>query len=227
MVDLIITDFDGVILDSFEDQFNWFKHICNLFDKPFSYKTLNEFKKVYVEPVYPNLYEFLGFNWDDEKEKSLIWEEYHKHKSKGELKIFENIDKVIEEISTSGKILALASSNTHSAMEPYLKKFGLSDYFKSIVSREDLPKVNGDSLIKPHPVCLLITLKRLNVEPQNAVYIGDHTSDFFAARNVGAYCDTALPMIAVSYGYSLKEDFIKLGQNKIADNPLELLSLIK
>ena len=87
MEDTIIFDFDGVILDSFPDQFKWFSHICNFLEKSFPYKSLDEFKKDYREPVYPDMYSFLGFNWN--KEKEVIWEEYIKHKAHSNINLFE------------------------------------------------------------------------------------------------------------------------------------------
>ncbi len=64
----VIFDFDGVVLDSFSDQFRWFKHICGVLGKGFPYMTTDEFKRDYREPVYPDMYSFLGFEWDADKD---------------------------------------------------------------------------------------------------------------------------------------------------------------
>ncbi len=225
MGDVIIFDFDGVILDSFPDQFRWFNHICDVLEKPFPYAIQDEFKEVYREPVYPDLYRNLGFDW--EKEKDIIWQEYNKHKSNSAICLFDGIEEVIKDLTANGKTLAIASSNTHAAINKQLEDNRITEYFGVIVGKEDLPEENGEPLLKPHPVCLLLALEKLDCLPQEAVYVGDQPSDIIAARRVAEYRSESLPIVAVTYGYSSKEKMMEMLPGMIADSPGELLPLLK
>ncbi|ARS53984.1 HAD-IA family hydrolase [Kushneria konosiri] len=63
-----------------------------------------------------------------------------------------------------------------------------------LLCADDLP------VKKPDPAPLLEAAKRLNVEPEQCWYIGDHLRDIQAANNAG------MTAIAVKYGYLRQED---------------------
>ena len=225
MADAIIFDFDGVILDSFPDQFKWFRHICGVLHKDFPYSSLDEFRKDYREPVYPGMYTFLGFDWLAEKE--TIWREYNNHKANADIKIFEEINAVIKTLFDKGYTLAIASSNTNEAIYRHLKEHGLTGYFKVIVGKDDLPVENGEPLIKPHPACILLALDKLSCKPDDALYIGDHPCDIIAARTVKDYLGKAVPVMAATYGYAAKRDLLNLNPNYVADSPEDILKQLR
>lgn len=218
----VIFDFDGVILDSFKDQFSWFSKICSILNKPFGY-SIEGFKDVYREPVYPDMYSFLGFDWD--KEKDIIWKEYNLHKSNSHIELFEGVEQVIRSLGMYN--LAIASSNTHNAISKQLKIHGLEDCFKVIVGKEDLPVVNNEPLLKPNPACIAIALDKLGYSPENAVYIGDQPSDIIAAKRVAEVKGRAVMSIAVAYGYSPKERLTACSPDYVVDSPKSLLELLK
>ncbi|WP_457752162.1 TIGR02253 family HAD-type hydrolase [Thermococcus sp.] len=61
-----------------------------------------------------------------------------------------------------------------------LKLTGLHDYFDVIVTRDDV------GTIKPEPKIFLYALEILNLEPQEAMMVGDSLSqDVYGAKNVG------------------------------------------
>ena len=218
----VIFDFDGVILDSFKDQFLWFSKICGILNKPFDY-SIERFKEVYREPVYPDMYSFLGFDWD--KEKDVIWKEYNLHKSNSRIELFEGAEHVIRGLGAYN--LAIASSNTHNAISKQLKAHGLEDCFKVIVGKEDLPVVNNEPLLKPNPACIAIALDKLVCSPAEAVYIGDQPSDILAAKRVSELKGEAVTSIAVTYGYSPRKRLSVCLPDYIVDSPLNLLELLK
>lgn len=224
MLRAVIFDFDGVIADSFPDQFDWFKYICNLLEKPFKYNSHEEFKQDYKVPIYPNMYEFLGFDWD--REKDIIWPEYNKHKANAKIPIFEGIDEVIKELDKKGLDLAIASINTHKAIEKPLEEYDLKKYFKTIIGREDLPTHNCERLLKPDPACLLLALGELEYSPQETISIGDHPTDIMAARNIANYLNGIIPTIAVTYGFGLKDKLLEQKPEFIVDKPIEILEKI-
>ncbi len=225
MLKAVIFDFDGVILDSFPDQFDWFKYICHLLKKDFPYKTIEDFKKDYIEPVYPDMYRFLGFEW--EKEKDTIWKEYHKHKNQSKrLRIFSGIKETLNQLKKKKLSLAIASSNTREVLKKQLKDHGLGNYFDVVVDKENLSYLNGEPKLKPYPDCILIALDTLNCSPGRAIYVGDQPTDIMAVKQIKDSRGNSLPIIAVTYGYSLKEKLAKFHPDYFADKPKELVDIV-
>lgn len=224
MLELIIFDFDGVIADSFMDQYLYFKHIAARLGKDFPYDSPRGFSKVYREPIYPDMYAFLGFDWD--KEKDIIWKEYNEYKAKNKIGLFKGIDRVIAQ-SHENHELAIASSNTRAAIEKQLDAHELRRFFSAIISKEDLPVEDGRLLLKPHPACILKTLEATGYYPQQSIYIGDQPSDILAARDVARFRSYPVPIIAASYGYSQKDKLLALKPDYLAEQPEEILSFIK
>ena len=221
MADAVIFDFDGVILDSFSDQFKWFSHICSVLDKDFPYSSLDQFRQDYREPVYPDMYTFLGFYWVTEKD--TIWREYNYHKANADIKIFDGIDSVVKRLYDKGHTLAIASSNTHEAIYKHLDEHGMAGYFNAIVGKDDLPVEGGEPLLKPHPACILLALDKLSCKPGDAFYIGDQPSDIIAARNVADSLGEAVPVMAVTYGFAAEKDLIELKPDYVVRSPEEIL----
>lgn len=215
----IIWDFDGVILDSFKDQFEWFRKVCGIYNKPFVYNNLEDFRRDFREPVCPNMYTLLGFDWKNERD--ILWGRYHEHNRQAVLKIVKGIDSVIKELDASGLRQCIASSNAHEGIEKRLDENQLRKYFPVIVAKEDLPLENNEPKYKPYPDCLLLCLEKLSLNPWECVYIGDQASDIYAARNVKAIAGGNLSVIAVSYGYSPWQKLKAAKPDYPKDNPIE------
>ncbi|MCH9644225.1 MAG: phosphoglycolate phosphatase [Gammaproteobacteria bacterium] len=79
----------------------------------------------------------------------------------------------------------------------------------------------GDTLKakKPDPAQLLHACELLNINPQNAIYVGDSESDIIAAKAAN------MPSIAVSYGYYPHDSHpSQWHADHIADSPEQIIS---
>jgi phosphoglycolate phosphatase len=224
MVEAIIFDFDGVLVNSFPDQHNWFKFIYKrLLGKEFPY-SLEEFKEIYIEPAWPELYQLLGF--DLEAHEKIIKEEYFHYKSKSETPLFEGMKEVVKELFRRGIRLAISSSNTRLAIEKQISDHNLENYFEFVVGYEDLI-LDGVAKAKPDPRCIIIALERLKKSPNEVIYVGDHPVDIIAARKVSDYKGASVPVLVTSYGFASRERLAKLIEEEfIIDRPEEILEKI-
>lgn len=109
-----------------------------------------------------------------------------------------------------GCVTNKASEFTH----PLLRDLGIADYFEVIICGDDTPEK------KPHPMPLLTAAKRMQVEPQRSLMLGDSSSDVRAARAAG------LQIICTSYGYNHGEDIRRYGPDAVIDSMVELEKLI-
>ena len=220
----VIFDFDGVILDSFQSQFNWMKYICDLAGKEFPVASLDEFRDFYREP-YPEMYTAVGFDWNSDKD--MIWREFRRYKLQDEIPLVEGIEEVLQTLDSNRIRLAISSSNSQELIAKSLKEYGIEKYFQAVVAVEDLPLEEGQPRLKPYPDCITIALDRLSCRPENAVYIGDQASDIIAAKRVAEQRRNAVPVIAVSYGFSKKEKLLKHSPDYMVDDTKQLLDVLE
>ena len=111
--------------------------------------------------------------------------------------------------------LGLFTTDGIKAAKYALSKFGLSQFFDVVVTREDVQKVKPDS---SH---LLAATRPLNVTPKEVVVVGDSTIDIMCAKNVGALA------VGVKTGFSVSEDLKKVGADYIIPSISELPSLLR
>ena len=93
---------------------------------------------------------------------------------------------VLEQLKDRDVRIAVVSQGLHQSIENIFRKFGIDPLISVIIGLEDCPEQ------KPSPKPLLAALSRLNVSPQNAVYVGDMREDVYAGKKAGmttvAYC---------------------------------------
>ena len=122
----VLFDFDSVIADSLPTQYDWLKKICGIFGKPFSYKAPVDLRAIHFEKVVPDLYLYLGFDW--EKEGDSVWAEYYKHKASMQPELVKGIEGVIEELWCSTVPLGIASNALGSEIKTHLKRLNMNKY---------------------------------------------------------------------------------------------------
>ena len=98
--------------------------------------------------------------------------------------------------------------------EPLLADLGIAPRFELIISGDTLP------VKKPDPGPLLHAAKQMNVEPQDALMIGDSISDVKAARAAG------FRILCMSYGYNHGEDIRNYHPDAVIDSMAEFPHVI-
>ncbi len=94
------------------------------------------------------------------------------------------IDGVMELIRNLKRLkvkIALASSSNRRSIDAVMRRFGLKEYFSSILSGGDLPKS------KPDPAVYLLSAQRLGVLPKECVVLEDAAAGVLAAKRAGMY----------------------------------------
>ncbi|RED36626.1 HAD family phosphatase [Paenibacillus sp. VMFN-D1] len=99
-----------------------------------------------------------------------------------EIEPIEGIRELIAQLKERNIPMAVASSSPRIFIEGVLGKFGLSHFFKTVVSGEEVPKG------KPAPDIYLETAKQLGVDPPNCVVLEDSRNGVIAAKKAGMMC---------------------------------------
>ncbi len=96
-----------------------------------------------------------------------------------EVTLFSGMKELVQELKRRNYLTGIVTSRTKSQTMVGLQKFNMEELFDTFVSCEDTPAH------KPDPAPCLIALKRLGVEPKDAIYIGDSRYDIQCAHNAG------------------------------------------
>ena len=119
---------------------------------------------------------------------------------------------LLHELATKGVRLGIATSSGRAL--PFLDQWGVRHLFHGIVGREDVESR------KPHPEPVLKCLGHLQLNPDEAVYIGDSPIDIRAGKAAGVYT------IGVLTGTSLHEVLSLEAPDHIVNSVADLRPLL-
>jgi N-acetyl-D-muramate 6-phosphate phosphatase len=172
MIKAIIFDVDGVLLDSFESNFEWF---CNLM-RLAGYRppTKEEYAKLFHLSGADALRTFPGIS--DNQEFERIWKLRDVTESKPPV-LRHGSRSVLEALGKKYKLGIVTNRVRQYAFEPPLDS--LKSFFRVSIAFEDTEKH------KPDPEPLWLAAKKLGIQPNECVYVGDAETDLLAARSAG------------------------------------------
>ena len=98
--------------------------------------------------------------------------------------------------------------------EPIIKSFKELRNLKVIICPDHV------SISKPNPEGILLACKKLDVAPDNTIYLGDHLNDLMAGQAAGT------KVLGCLYGYSLDEKVLKSNSYNYVNNVSEIISHI-
>jgi phosphoglycolate phosphatase len=203
---LIMFDYDGVLVDSFQFLKKVYLRIADVLG--IEMQERDEYFQELLELDWRETYRKLDILAKDKVNISEFIFQNHNHKHSKDIMPYPDIPSVLEILSKNYR-LAVVSNNFRKELEYRLKRHGLIDYFSAIYSSED-----GE--LKPHPDLILKCMKQFDASPDESAFIGDMDGDILAAKRAGVG-----KKIAVTYGYHtmhrLKDADI------IVHNPKEIL----
>lgn len=183
MIDLVIFDLDGVLIDSKDAHYECLNKALEAVDKKYTI-TLDEHLHIYdAKPTMVKLKmlsELKGLDSTHYQEifdlKQLFTLQY----------IQDNIDEDVElmdifkYLKNKNCKVACASNSIYNTVKLSLLKLGLMDQIDYFVSNEDVKNP------KPHPEMFLNCISRFNTSPYNTLIIEDSHTGLTAAKKSGA-----------------------------------------
>ena len=177
MIKALVFDIDGVLIDSFDANLKFFQDLLS----KAGYKPPT--KKEYSPIFHLSMLDVVRIctKSADEKEIKRIWEMGRSRKVKYPiflLKTTKDLEKTIIELS--GKyLLGIVTNRVKEGIYKIPVLSRLKKYFQITVAYQDTKNH------KPHPDPLLLACKKLGVNPDEAVYVGDAQSDIIAGKAAG------------------------------------------
>jgi pyrophosphatase PpaX len=94
-------------------------------------------------------------------------------------RLFQGVLEVLEECSRRKIKLGVVTSSPHMIVDKTLRSLNALSFFESLVTADDITH------FKPHPEPVLLSLERLNGNPNETLLIGDSAADIRAGRAAG------------------------------------------
>ena len=210
MVEAVIFDLDGTVVDSNELHVEAWREAFREYGKDFPTKELHRQIGKGGDKYLP---EFLTERELREfgKELEQFRADLFKRKYLERVRPFPRVRDLFQRIRDDGKRIALASSGNDTEVEHYVKLAELVEVIESRTSKSDVEHS------KPSPDVFTAALNLLGVMPQDAIAVGDTPYDVEAAKKIG------LPTIALLCGGFSEDELRASGAIAIYRDPADLL----
>jgi len=213
MIDTVIFDMDGTILDTLEDLKDAVNHVMKAHGYPeHSLDAIRSFVgngvAVLMEKATPG-----GLNNRDFDILLSEFKEYYGAHSNDKTCAYDGILPLMDTLKKNGIKMAIVSNKPDFAVKD-LNRMYFGEYIDvAIGDCADLKR-------KPAPDLVLKALKELSSVKDNSVYIGDSEVDYATA------CNSGLPCISVLWGFR-EEDYLRsVGATCFAKEPMGIIDII-
>ncbi len=182
MIEGVIFDMDGVIMDSEPIHYKVEKAILANFDQPFEFEdharfvgqtTRDLWKTLCAERNLPQGFEVLAL---------LDNADYMQELEKGDITPIAGLIELLEKLKTQKIPLVVASSAIRENIETVISRFDIGSFFEGSVSGQDVEKT------KPNPEIFLKAAKVIDIKPENCLVIEDAKHGVAAAKAAGMFC---------------------------------------
>ena len=205
MKNVLIFDYDGVLVDSLELFMKHFIFACKK-EGFHNVSSKKDFLKLFEKNMYESMYE-LGMS-----KKNILNIVYymrdHLLKNQDKLDVFPGIKETLEYLSKNN-ILIVVTSNDTSVVKSFIKSHEI-DFFDEIFgSDKEVSKIAKIKKIK--------TL----FEGDNFFYIGDTTGDISEGKLAG------VKTVGVSWGWHPRDKLLKAEPDFLIDESSELIDILE
>lgn len=211
--DLIIFDMDGTILDTLEDLTDSLNVVLSKNGIP--ERSLEEVRsfvgngiRLLIERAVP---ETTSADVINQVYRDFM--EYYPLHCSDKTKAYEGIPELLSSLREEGYSTAVISNKADVAVQELCRQYFEDSFDFAVGEREGILK-------KPAPDSVFEVMKRLQIEPQRTVYVGDSEVDVETAKNAQITC------IAVNWGFRSEECLKAQGAEIIISEPKELLALV-
>jgi len=174
----VIYDCDGVLFDSLEANTKLYNDLCALVGRGPLRK--EELQYVHTHTVFEALHFIFGKENDLEKkaleilqQKQIDLKNYIEY-----LKMEPHLLQALESLREKG-ILRVINTNRTTSMKYIMERYNLGSYFEMVVTALDVKNP------KPHPESIEKIIQELNLNKEEAVFVGDSDVDQQTARSSG------------------------------------------
>ncbi|WP_440464487.1 phosphoglycolate phosphatase [Psychrobacter sp. ASPA161_6] len=210
---LLIFDFDGTLIDSVPDLADATNAMLTTLGKEtYPIDSIRNWvgngSRMLVERALVGQVEVLEgeLTVEEADHAEQVFFEAYNNISGSKTVAYPDVDSGLKKLKDAGYILALVTNKPIRFVPKILQSFGWQDLFAEVLGGDSLP------VKKPDPAPLLHVCNALDINPAQAIMIGDSRNDILAGQN--ANMDT----LGLSYGYNYGQDIRELNPTKAFDD---------
>jgi phosphoglycolate phosphatase len=191
----VIFDLDGTLVDTAPDLMAATNHVLSLLKRrPITMPEVRTFvgrgARILIERGVAATGDAI-----DEASLSYYHAEFLRHyegHTADRSEIFPGVVALLNQLADVGIKAGVCTNKPEGLSRQLLDALDLNRFFGAVVGPDTI------GIAKPHAAPYLETVKRLGVEPQHSLMVGDSEVDILTARAAG------VPVIAVTFGYTAK-----------------------
>jgi len=210
---LLIFDFDGTLIDSVPDLADATNAMLTTLGKEtYPIDSIRNWvgngSRMLVERALVGKVEVLEgeLTAEEADHAEQVFFEAYNNISGSKTVAYPDVDSGLKKLKDAGYTLALVTNKPIRFVPKILQSFGWQDLFSEVLGGDSLP------VKKPDPAPLLHVCEALNINPAQAIMIGDSRNDILAGQN--ANMDT----LGLSYGYNYGQDIRELNPTEAFDD---------
>jgi len=196
LVRAVIFDWDGTIVDSAEPTYRCYERLFAELGVAFDRET-------YARTYSPNWYDTFRALGVPEERWPHADARWLAHFAEETVQLIDGVRDALHELAWRGIDAAIVTSGSRSRIEREIEEHGLADIIRECVCGSDVAQK------KPHPASLQLCLSRMELDPRDAVYVGDSPEDVLMARAAGVYA------VAVPGGYPNRRALAAAGADAV------------
>ena len=213
MIEAILFDFDGLILDTETPEFDSWQEVFESYGVRLERRVWDwSIGRHSLDfDIYEHLSELSGQPIERKVVRPIMRRDYLERIERNP--ILPGVELYLTTAKQMGLKLAVASSSSPGWAVGHLKSRGLLHYFEFVLSAGDVDKA------KPDPELYTMAVERLGVQPQNAFAIEDSVNGLIAAKAAGLQCVVVPNHMTRGMGF----DAADMCLNSLSNMPLEKL----
>lgn len=214
-----IFDLDGTLINSIEA----IVYSCNLALKELKFPEvgIDEYKLYVGDGVKKMVERLLKKVGDSEleyfEELRQLFEEYFAQYYLHEVKVYDGVIKILDDLKKRGIKLAIFSNKPHARTVDTIDNIFGKQYFDFVQGEAE----DAGLKKKPNPDGVYLILNKLEMNIEDCLYIGDTNTDMTTGKNAGV--DT----VGVTWGFRTCEELELCNPTYLINSPRELLNIVK
>ena len=212
--DTLLFDLDGTLTDPAVGITNSVAHALKKWGIEVSDRS--ELYKFIGPPLADSFGVYYGFTTEESERAVEYFREYFSVKGIFENSVYDGVREVLSELKAREKRLIVATSKPEKFAKIVLEHFELDGYFDFVAGATfDSSRVKKEDVIAyAFESCSIKDTSRV-------VMVGDREYDVIGAAHFG------VDSIGVLYGYGSRDELCSAGATYIAENPIDILEIVK
>ena len=211
MIKHVFFDFNGTIIDDLDLCLELLNDILKKHKKP----TINieRYKELFTFPIR-NYYIAAGVDFTQDSYEDLAIDFINKYQPRSlKCNLFKGLEEAFKELNHLGVSCYILSASQRSNLYEQCEAFGIVKYFKEILGIDNIHAASKIHIGIDY-------IKESNINPEEAIFVGDTTHDYEVAEAMGLKC------YLVACGHQSKSVLSKVSNN-IIDTTSDILEIVK